>query len=139
MDQRLAGDIAWSKSMARRVFPTERRGGPQDGLHFHIVKLVSVNTWRIMHTNARSLRLKFPSLLLHKGYDISSFLLFSFLFCSLTRSCWRNKLWPRRLFYGGKHYLNFSMIVDEKYVWVKKKKKLVFGFIIVVTHFWVPT
>jgi hypothetical protein len=35
LDQRLAGDIAWSKSMARRVFPTERRGGPQEGLHFH--------------------------------------------------------------------------------------------------------
>jgi len=35
LDQRLAGDIAWSELMARRAFPTERRGGPQDGLHFH--------------------------------------------------------------------------------------------------------
>ena len=35
-----------------------------------IVKLVSLSTWRIMHPNVRSLRLKFPSLLLHKDYDI---------------------------------------------------------------------
>ena len=55
--------------MARRA-PTERRGGPQDGLHFH-----TLSTWRIMHTNVRSLRLKFPSLLLHKGYDKKSRLL----------------------------------------------------------------
>ena len=75
-----------------------------------IVKLVSLSTWRIMHTNVRSLRFKFPSLLLHKGYDM-----WSYLFFSLMRSCWRNNLWPCRLFYGGKHYLNFSMIVDEKY------------------------
>jgi len=45
-----------------------------------IVKLVSLSTWRIMHTNVRSLRFKFPSLLLHKGYDMWSYLFFSFLF-----------------------------------------------------------
>jgi hypothetical protein len=52
-----------------------------------IVKLVSLSTWRIMHPNVRSLRLKFPSLrlkfpslLLHKGYDMWSYLFFSFLF-----------------------------------------------------------
>jgi len=45
-----------------------------------IVKLVSLSTWRIMHPNVRSLRLKFPSLRLHKGYDMWSYLLFSFLF-----------------------------------------------------------
>jgi len=80
-----------------------------------IVMLVSLSTWRIMHTNVRSLRLKFPSLLLHKGYDMWSYLIFSFLFFSLTWSCWYNNLWPCRLFYKGKHYLNLSMIVDEKY------------------------
>jgi hypothetical protein len=69
LDQRLAGDIAWSKSMARRAFrPKEGEGLKMASTS--IVKLVSLNTWRIMRTDVRSLRLKFPSLLLHKGYYI---------------------------------------------------------------------